>query len=71
MSSCCGTNNSECNCSEDRSGKMCMLTTPPFKFDLEKIKHLVNNPKYICKCCGRVSNTKELLCAPEEIGGKQ
>jgi predicted amidophosphoribosyltransferase len=35
--------------------------------DIENIKPLVNNPKYICKNCGRAANKAENLCAPEKL----
>jgi len=35
--------------------------------DIENIKPLVNNPKYICTGCGRVANKAENLCTPTEL----
>ena len=48
--------------------KMCALTCCPCNLDLEKIKPLVANPKFICKSCGRVANSEESLCQPTPIG---
>ena len=52
-------------CGQD---KMCALTCCPCNLDVEKIKPLVNAPKFICKSCGRVANKKENLCQPTPLG---
>ena len=33
----------------------------------EKLKPLVKNAKYICKCCGRGAAKAENVCAPEPL----
>jgi hypothetical protein len=35
--------------------------------DLEKIKGLVRDPKYICATCGRAAQKKENLCNPVSL----
>lgn len=52
---CCGENT------------MCTLTCCPCSLDLEKIKPLVNAPRFICKVCGRVANEEENLCKPTPL----
>ena len=52
---CCGEN------------KMCALTCCPCNLDLDKIKSLVNAPKFICATCGRVANKEENLCKPVSL----
>ena len=43
---------------------MCALTCCPCNLDVEKIKPLVNDAKFICKACGRVANSEDNLCQP-------
>lgn len=66
---CCDTNSScGCNCENiNRENKLCELTKPHNQFNMEKIIPLVNNPKYICRCCGRLSNSEENLCNPIKL----
>jgi len=59
---CCGQD-SDC-CENMPEHRMCMMTRPLGKFDLEKVIKLADNPQYICKCCGRMANDKENLCSP-------
>jgi len=64
--SCCDTSCS-CDCSNIPDYKMCQLSQPAMKFNLNKVKSLTSNPKYICKCCGRTANDKINLCSPTEL----
>jgi hypothetical protein len=43
---------------------MCALACCPGNLDLEKVKPMVNAPKFICKSCGRVANEEKHLCQP-------
>ena len=53
--------------SAEHAKKMCAMTCCPCNLDLEKIKPMVNAPKYICKSCGRVANEADNLCQPETL----
>lgn len=65
---CCDTKNScSCSCNGSRENKLCELTKPHNQFDMEKIIPLVNNPKHICRCCGRLANNAEDLCNPRSL----
>ncbi len=35
--------------------------------NLDGYKKLVDNPKFICKQCGRLANEEEYLCQPEPL----
>lgn len=52
---CCGEN------------KLCAMTCCPCDLDLEEIKPLVNDVKFICESCGRVANSETNLCQPTPL----
>ena len=47
--------------------KLCALTCCPCDLDVEEIKPLVNQPKFICTSCGRVANEAKTLCKAEPL----
>lgn len=47
--------------------KLCALTCCSCNLDLKLIRKLVNKPKFICKSCGRVANSKKSLCQPKSL----
>lgn len=54
--------------SADHGQKMCAMTCCPCHLDIDKLKSLTKEPKFICKSCGHVANDKANLCQPEPIG---
>ena len=67
MANKCCINDCGCDCNNIPPNRMCQLTQPAHKFDLDKVKKLTSNPKFICKCCGRTANNKENLCSPTPL----
>jgi len=56
--------NAKHSCGDD---KMCALTCCPCALDLKIVKKLVSKPRFICKSCGRVANSKKNLCQPKPL----
>lgn len=51
------------NCKGDHSNHVCQLIVSRNN-DIESIKDIVKNPKYICFNCARVAESEENLCNP-------
>ena len=47
--------------------ELCKIQEVLIRKDLEAYVALVDNPKHVCKRCGRVANKKKLLCKPIKI----
>ncbi len=58
----------ENKCIGDHSKHVCQLVAENNK-DLDKIKGIVKDPKYICFNCARVAASKDNLCNPMPING--
>jgi hypothetical protein len=67
---CSGSSEVVCDCSANRENKLCELTKFHNQFNVEKIKALVNEPKFMCHCCGRLANEAENLCRPHPLGNR-
>jgi hypothetical protein len=46
---------------------ICKWKKNQYKEDLDKLRKLVQKPKYVCIGCGRAAKDKKLLCKPVEI----
>lgn len=47
---------------------LCVASAVGFvQSNIEAYKEYVNNPKHVCKNCGRVANSADNLCAPEDL----
>lgn len=64
---CCSSSQSDacaCACGSNRDHKLCELTKPHNRFDVDKIMPLLDKPEYFCRCCGRLANQASSLCNP-------
>ena len=63
----CCSGAASCSCDNIPKFKMCQMTQPANSFDIEKVKSLTNDAKYVCSCCGRTANNKDNLCSPVNL----
>ena len=56
---------SQCLPCRGHENHLCQLVEK--KIDLEKMKKLVKDARYICKNCGRAAAGETSLCAPEKL----
>lgn len=47
--------------------KLCAMTCCPGRIDLNALKPLVKDPKYICSECGRAAANADNLCSPKKL----
>ncbi len=45
-----------------KKNHLCDLDRKDIENDIASLVFLIQNPKYICKKCARVSNTESVLC---------
>ena len=50
--------------------ELCKIQGKLMACDMDSYIQLVDNPKHVCKKCGRVANKKKLLCKPKRIKRK-
>jgi hypothetical protein len=53
------------NLDAERDDKICSLTASGNQMDLDLIRSLVKDSRYICSACGRTTGHAENLCDPE------
>jgi hypothetical protein len=46
---------------------LCDLDKKDIEKKLEKIKRMVNKPRYICRKCARAANEEDFVCKPVSI----
>jgi hypothetical protein len=54
-------------CNGDHRSHLCSLAG---KKRVDEIRHLVTEPKYICKKCGRVADEDVRVCKPDRLEKK-
>ena len=47
--------------------ELCKWDKDDIKDKLEKLKKLVDEPRFICRKCGRAANDSDNLCKPEKL----
>jgi len=50
--------------------KMCKYSKNDINDSFEDLKKKVSSPRYICRKCIRVAESKDCLCKPEKLANK-
>lgn len=51
----------------DKPKRLCKWKKGDYKDQLDELRLLVADAKYVCKHCGRSANDKKALCDPTKI----
>ena len=51
--------------------KLCDWKKSDFEKKIAKLVTIVQDPRFVCKKCGRVANSEEYLCKVHEIPEKE
>ena len=47
--------------------KLCAMTCCPGRINLQELKPLVKDPRFICSECARTAAKEENLCSPQKL----
>jgi hypothetical protein len=50
-----------------REQKICSTYGSGDSVELESVRSKIENPKYVCRSCGRSTSDSSSLCSPEEL----
>ena len=55
------------NFDSESEDKVCSINASGDPSDLQRLRRLAKNSRYICSSCGRSAKNEENLCCPEEL----
>ena len=51
----------------DRPKRLCKWKKSAYKDELDELRRLVADAKFVCRRCGRAANDRKCLCDPARI----
>ena len=51
----------------DKTKALCKWSKSKYIKDLDKLRDIVKDARYVCKDCGRVAHDKKWLCKPVKM----